>query len=91
MKNRLTWKCEKKNRNLELWHIIKCAHTFCGPEKSSIYKKTQSIKQFIKDKIYHNINYTNICFFFTKLKEFAKKRPYIKGTKKLNSYLLLQK
>lgn len=53
-----------KNQNLEFCQVIKRARTFYGPEESFSSKRSRSIKQPKKDKIYHitdHINFSSFC------------------------------
>ncbi len=54
---------KEKNRNHELWHAMKRARTFSGPEESSIPMRSRSIKRAKKEEIYHSTDYANFrCF-----------------------------
>ncbi len=54
---------KEKNRNLELWHAIKRAHTLSDPERLSLPMWSQLIKRPKKEKSYHNWDYANFVSF----------------------------
>ncbi len=57
-------KLKEKNQNLRLWHSMKPARTFSGPEKSSIPRRSRSIKRPKKEEICHSTGYANFFSFY---------------------------
>ncbi len=54
---------KRNNRNLELQHAMKRAHTLSGPEESFITTRSRSIKRPKKEEIYRSTDYANFRSF----------------------------